>query len=116
MRTPIPEELEQIAKDVVDAAVKLHIALSPGLLESVYTHRKITHKDTKTQRKMGLRRRKGVRNVSGTYCSDFGLKTAPDNFYIRSNVASIQIDLVGVLLLASHPGAMSKLTSNRRCR
>jgi GxxExxY protein len=30
------EELEQIAKDVVDAAVKLHMALGPGLLESVY--------------------------------------------------------------------------------
>ena len=47
MRTPIPEELEQIAKDVVDAAIKLHIALGPSSLESVYTHRKITHKDTK---------------------------------------------------------------------
>jgi len=31
------EELEQIAKDTVDAAMKLHIALGPGLLESVYT-------------------------------------------------------------------------------
>ena len=30
------EELEQIAKDVVDASMKLHIALEPGLLESVY--------------------------------------------------------------------------------
>jgi len=30
------EELEQIAKDVVDASIKLHIALGPGLLESVY--------------------------------------------------------------------------------
>lgn len=28
--------LEQIAKDVVDAAVKIHIKLGPGLLESVY--------------------------------------------------------------------------------
>jgi iron complex transport system substrate-binding protein len=37
MRPPIPEELEQIAKDVVDAAIKLHIALGPGLLESVYS-------------------------------------------------------------------------------
>ena len=31
------EELERIATDVVDAAIKLHIALGPGLLESVYT-------------------------------------------------------------------------------
>lgn len=30
-------ELEQIAKDVVDASMKLHMALGPGLLESVYT-------------------------------------------------------------------------------
>jgi len=37
MPSPIPEELEQIAKDVVDAAIKLHIALGPGLLESVYS-------------------------------------------------------------------------------
>lgn len=29
--------LEQIAKDVVDASMKLHMALGPGLLESVYT-------------------------------------------------------------------------------
>lgn len=31
------EELERIAADVVDASMKLHIALGPGLLESVYT-------------------------------------------------------------------------------
>ncbi|PHS15434.1 MAG: Fe3+ hydroxamate ABC transporter substrate-binding protein [Blastopirellula sp.] len=31
------EELEQIAKDVVDASMELHMALGPGLLESVYT-------------------------------------------------------------------------------
>ena len=30
------EALEQIAKDVVDASMKLHISLGPGLLESVY--------------------------------------------------------------------------------
>lgn len=31
------EELERIATDVVDASMKLHMALGPGLLESVYT-------------------------------------------------------------------------------
>ena len=31
------EKLEQIARDVVDASIKLHITLGPGLLESVYT-------------------------------------------------------------------------------
>ena len=30
------EELDQIAKDVVDVAIELHMALGPGLLESVY--------------------------------------------------------------------------------
>jgi GxxExxY protein len=30
-------DLEQISKDVVDASMKLHMALGPGLLESVYT-------------------------------------------------------------------------------
>ncbi len=30
------EKLEQIAHDVVDAAVKIHMTLGPGLLESVY--------------------------------------------------------------------------------
>jgi iron complex transport system substrate-binding protein len=30
------EELEQIAKDVVDASMKIHMAIGPGLMESVY--------------------------------------------------------------------------------
>lgn len=30
------KELERIAKDVVDASMKLHMALGPGLLESIY--------------------------------------------------------------------------------
>lgn len=30
------EELERIASDVVDASVKLHMKLGPGLLETVY--------------------------------------------------------------------------------
>ena len=31
------DELERIAKDVVDCAMKLHMDLGPGLLETVYT-------------------------------------------------------------------------------
>ena len=31
------KELERIATDVVDVSIRLHMALGPGLLESVYT-------------------------------------------------------------------------------
>ncbi len=33
---PLPEETERLAKIVVDSAYKVHSALGPGLLESVY--------------------------------------------------------------------------------
>ena len=33
---PLPHEVEQTATAVVDAAFKVHKALGPGLLESVY--------------------------------------------------------------------------------
>ncbi|MFO7674899.1 MAG: GxxExxY protein [bacterium] len=33
---PIPDETERTAREVVDAAVQIHRALGPGLLESVY--------------------------------------------------------------------------------
>jgi len=33
---PLSEELEYLAAEVVDAAYKVHAALGPGLLESVY--------------------------------------------------------------------------------
>jgi GxxExxY protein len=33
---PIPVELDKLAKNIVDAAYKVHATLGPGLLESVY--------------------------------------------------------------------------------
>jgi GxxExxY protein len=33
---PIPERVEQVAAQVIDSALKVHRALGPGLLESVY--------------------------------------------------------------------------------
>jgi GxxExxY protein len=36
MYVTLPESTEVLAKEVVDAAYKVHTALGPGLLESVY--------------------------------------------------------------------------------
>jgi GxxExxY protein len=33
---PVPEEVERVAKEIVDAAFKVHKTLGPGLLEAVY--------------------------------------------------------------------------------
>ena len=33
---PVPIEIERVARQTVDAAFKVHSALGPGLLESVY--------------------------------------------------------------------------------
>ena len=33
---PLPRELEHLAKEVLDASIKVHKTLGPGLLESVY--------------------------------------------------------------------------------
>jgi len=33
---PVPDDVERVAKAVVDAAYRVHKALGPGLLESVY--------------------------------------------------------------------------------
>ena len=32
----MPEDIESVAQDIVDAAFKVHQALGPGLLESAY--------------------------------------------------------------------------------
>ncbi len=34
--TPIPDHLNRISGEIVDAAIKVHIHLGPGLLENVY--------------------------------------------------------------------------------
>ena len=35
-REPIPEDIEKVAAEIVDAAFKVHTTLGPGLLENVY--------------------------------------------------------------------------------
>ncbi len=57
MPTPIPDDLETIAKDVVDVAIKLHIALGPGLLESVYSvllAKKLTERGYRVEREKDI--------------------------------------------------------------
>ena len=51
------EEIENIARDVVDAAMKLHMALGPGLLESVYTvllEKKLTERGYSVEREKAI--------------------------------------------------------------
>lgn len=38
MHLPIPQDVEAVASSVVDAGLKVHAALGPGLLESAYEH------------------------------------------------------------------------------
>lgn len=33
---PVPREVEDVGREIVDAAYSVHVALGPGLLESVY--------------------------------------------------------------------------------
>ncbi len=33
---PVPSEVEQVGKTILDASFKVHTALGPGLLENVY--------------------------------------------------------------------------------
>lgn len=36
MRSPLPERVEAVGTEIVDAAYTVHLALGPGLLEGVY--------------------------------------------------------------------------------
>jgi GxxExxY protein len=36
LRSPLPSELEDLSRSLVDSAIKVHQTLGPGLLESVY--------------------------------------------------------------------------------
>lgn len=38
MHLPIPQDVDVVARSVVDAGLKVHSALGPGLLESAYEH------------------------------------------------------------------------------
>lgn len=54
---PIPEELDLLAKAVVDAAPQVHRALGPGLLESVYEIclcRELSKRGVNFQRQLAL--------------------------------------------------------------
>lgn len=54
---PIPEELDLLAKAVVDAALQVHRALGPGLLESVYEIclcRELSKRGVNFQRQLAL--------------------------------------------------------------
>ena len=51
------EKLEKIATDVVDASIKLHMALGPGLLESVYAvilQRKLQERGYQVEREVPI--------------------------------------------------------------
>ena len=45
-RQGLPREVEELARNIVDAGLKVHRILGPGLLESVYEHC-LTHELTK---------------------------------------------------------------------
>lgn len=51
------EEFERIATDVVDSAMKIHMALGPGLLESVYgvlLERKLVERGYRAEREKAI--------------------------------------------------------------
>ena len=54
---PIPKQAELVAAQIVDAAIKVHRALGPGLLESVYEAclaYELTNRGLKLQRQIEL--------------------------------------------------------------
>lgn len=54
---PIPAEVERVAKEIVDAAFKVHSKLGPGLLESVYEAclvYELTKRGLRVQRQLSL--------------------------------------------------------------
>lgn len=51
------DELERIAKDVVDCSMKIHMKLGPGLLESVYTvilQKKLQDRGYRVERELAI--------------------------------------------------------------
>ncbi|MFM9863910.1 MAG: GxxExxY protein [Micropepsaceae bacterium] len=54
---PIPSEIDALAREIVDAGIKVHRTLGPGLLESVYelclVH-ELTKRGLKPQRQVSL--------------------------------------------------------------
>ncbi len=56
-REAIPEETNRVAKDVVDAAFRVHSALGPGLLENVYEaclRHELSKRGLRTERQVSL--------------------------------------------------------------
>jgi GxxExxY protein len=54
---PIPAAIDQVAKQVVDAAFSVHSGLGPGLLESIYETclaHELTKRDLKVERQVVL--------------------------------------------------------------
>jgi GxxExxY protein len=57
MALPIPQDVEQLAAEIVDAAIKVHKALGPGLLESVYEQclvHELTRRELRPQQQVAL--------------------------------------------------------------
>jgi GxxExxY protein len=54
---PIPADVDAIAREIVDAALKVHKTLGPGLLESVYEQclvHELSKRELKPQRQVSL--------------------------------------------------------------